>query len=425
MAGTVKASNINILNAIRAAGSLGYSERIPVATQDNLSQIYDNLLNIMPLRNAFVEALVEQIMLQRVRTGYFKNPLEILKQDPMRYGMTEEEIFVNFAKGHTFDMFATEKELYQFYQAEVMSAYHRLSPPIQYPVTISYDNLRTAFRDEYGILTLINAKVQALFNGAAWDEYLTMKSLEEVAYEQGHIYPVHVNGVDTEADAKDFTKKIKAYIGQMSFPHPEFTIAGADSPADAGGIYILTTPEVDASLDVEVLAYAYENDYVKLKAHKILVDKFNDPDIQAVLFDMRFFNVRENFRTLTDSKNGAALSWNYFYTVSEMFSYSPFFQNIVFTKADVSTLSMSLQTGLSVNKGSTVTIPVTTTGTGDGYTPTAYRMEVTTPDAGRTAIIPGSNILSVDMKYAGSAVAVKATSLYDSSVTATTTVTVK
>lgn len=420
-----KPTNLNMLNAMRAMLSLSYQDRIPEATKDNIEQIYDNLLNIIPLRNDFSTALVTQVMYQRIEVGFFDNPLGVLKKSPMRYGYTEEEVFVNFAKGHKFDMFASEKELYQFYQANVMSAYHRLSPPMQYPVTISYDNLRTAFRDEYGIVTLINAKVQSLFNGANWDEYLAMKMIAESAYAQGHIYPVKVPDVTDTDSAKTFTKLIKGYIGQMIFPHPEFTIAGADSPAYRDGIYILTTPEYDAALDVEVLAYAYDNDYVKLGAHKILVDKFENTNLKALLFDMRFFNVRENFRTLSDSKNGAALSWNYFYTVSEMFSYSPFFQIIAFTSDDIAAApTIELTDGLSVTKGQTVTIPVNVEGA-DGYTPSNYTMWVE-GDTGRTQIIPGSNILYVAPDFSGASVTVKARlNFYKSpEITAATTVNV-
>lgn len=422
----IAATNINVLNAMRAGMSFGYQERIPEATKDNIAQIYDNLLNIMPLRNDFAVALITQVMYQRIETGFFENPLQVLKRDPMRYGFTEEEIFVNFARGYSFDMFATERELFKFYEANIMSAYHRLSPPIQYPVTVTYENLRSAFREEYGIMKLINSKVQSLFNGANWDEYLIMKQLLETAYRQGQIYPVNIPDL-TDADAaKTMTRLIKGYIGQMTFPHPEFTIAGADSPAYRDGIYILTTPEIDAQLDVDVLAYAFDNDYVKLGAHKILVDKFDNPNIKAVLFDMRFFNVRENFRVLSDSKNGAALSWNYFYTVSEMFSYSPFFQCVVFTTEQVASApTVTLATGLSVAKGQTIQIPVTVSASASGvYVPKNYTMK-TVGDTGRTQVIPGSNILSVAKDFTGTEVTVQAElPYYDGTITATTTVAV-
>lgn len=66
------------------------------------------------------------------------------------------------AKGKQFNQFATVAELYAYYQSSVMAAYHKITPAIQYAVTVTFDNLRTAFRSEYGVRDLINAKVQSL-----------------------------------------------------------------------------------------------------------------------------------------------------------------------------------------------------------------------------------------------------------------------
>lgn len=98
MGNKVPATNVAILNAVRSMQSLEYQNRIPEATVENISSIYESLLNIVPLRNAFANALVEQIMEQRIETVFFENPLGVLKRDPMRYGGTEEEIFVNMAR---------------------------------------------------------------------------------------------------------------------------------------------------------------------------------------------------------------------------------------------------------------------------------------------------------------------------------------
>ena len=181
MGNKVPATNVAILNAVRSMQSLEYQNRIPEATAENISSIYESLLNIVPLRNAFANALVEQIMEQRIETVFFENPLGVLKRDPMRYGGTEEEIFINMAKGKQFNQFATVAELYAYYQSSIMAAYHKITPAIQYAVTVTFDNLRTAFRSEYGVRDLINAKVQSLFAAANWDEYLCMKRLIESA----------------------------------------------------------------------------------------------------------------------------------------------------------------------------------------------------------------------------------------------------
>ena len=167
--------------------------------------------------------------------------------------------------------------------------------------------------------------------------------LIESASASDQLYAVNVADPTASAEnAKKLTKLVKTYIGQMKFPHPEYNIAGADSCANDQTIFYITTPEIDAELDVEVLATAFNMNKVDITVRKIIIDKFDDPNIKLALFDMRFFNVRENFRTLTDSRNGAALTWNYFYTMSEMFSYSPFFPCIIFTTDTVGLTTVSV-----------------------------------------------------------------------------------
>lgn len=409
----VRADNKNILNAIRANMSLEYRERIPQATAENIAEIYDNLLNVMPLRNAFVNALVTQIMEQRIETGFFKNPLGVLKRDPMRYGMTEEEIYVNMAKGYQFNQFATVNDLYAYYKSEVMSAYHRITPPMQYAVTVTYDNLRNAFRSETGIRELINAKVQSLFMGAEWDEYLCMKQIFESAYKAGHLYARQISPITDYESGSALTKFIKADVEKMQFPLPMYNVAGATSSATANSLFYITTPEVDAALSVDVLANAFNMEKVALNTKKIIIDKFDNPKVQLIVFDMRFLNVRENFRQLSDSRNGAALTWNYFLTISEMFSYSPFFPVVVYTTEEVGVDSITIKDA-TYTAGTDVNIELEIAG--KAYTPEMVDLSVEGNTSAYTSFIPGSNILHVANDEKANTLTVKATSRYNDTV---------
>lgn len=419
--GNTKATNAAILNAVRKTMDLSYQNRIPEATAENINSIYTNLLNIVPLRNAFAEALVTQIMEQRIESTFFENPLGILKKDPMRYGMTEEEIFVNMASGYQFNQFATVNDLYAYYQSAVMAAYHKITPPIQYAVTITFDNLRNAFRSETGIRDLINAKIQSLFAGANWDEYLCMKRLIETAYANNQIFAVQIPDITDAEKARNFTTLMKSYIGQMKFPNPQFNIAGATSAANDDTIFYITTPDVDAMLDVEVLAYAFNMNKADIAVRKIIIDKFDNPAIKAVLFDMRFFNVRENYRQLSDSKNGAALTWNYFYTVSEMFSYSPFFPCIAFTTDSIGLENITITEVESYTAGTDIEIKALASGT-ETYKPQLLDYEVSGNSSSYTSFIPGSNILHIANDEQAAALTVTVTSRYDKNVSGTITI---
>lgn len=327
-------------------------------------------------------------------------------------------------KGKAFDQFAGVEDLYSFYDSNIMAAYHKISTPVQYPITITYDNLRMAFTSDTGIRDLISAKVQSVYASAEYDEYLAMRRLIESAFAKGQLYNQTVAPVINSDTAKSLTIAMKSYIGQMRFPHPEYNIAGATSSALENGIFYMVTPEIDAVLDVEVLATAFHDSRVDITAHKIVVDKFADPTIKAVLFDMRWFKVRENYRTMSDSKNGAALTWNYFYTLSQMYSYSPFFPMIVFSTSSnmIGTITVDNAT---VEKGGTVSITASARSSGgSGYIPQVFNYEVSGNTSSFTKFIPGSNVLAVGNDEKSSELIVTAKSRLNSEISGTGTVTV-
>lgn len=417
----VSATNANIIRAMR---DLNPNTRIPDPLKNDIDNVYNEILDIEPVRNEFVASLIGRIALTQINASYFRNPLSMLKSDPMRYGLTEQEIFVNMIKGKTFNQFAGVEDLYSFYDSNIMAAYHKISSPVQYPITITYDNLRMAFTSETGIRDLISAKVQSVYASAEYDEYLAMRRLIESAFGKGQLYNSTVQDVTDSDTAKALTIAMKSYIGQMKFPHPEYNIAGATSSALENGIFYMVTPEIDAVLDVEVLATAFHDSRVDITAHKIVVDKFSDPSIKAVLFDMRWFKVRENYRTMSDSKNGAALTWNYFYTLSQMYSYSPFFPMIVFSTS-ANALGTITVDNATAHKGETVSISASASDSGgSGYTPQVFDYEISGNTSTFTKFIPGSNVLAIGNDEKSTTLTVTVKSRFDESVFGTGEVTV-
>lgn len=421
----VVADNINMMNLVRQYSDLTYQGRIPEANVKNINNLYATLLNDqnVGLRNQFVNALIGQIMYQRVETCAFRNPLGILKKSPMLYGQSEQEIYVNFAKGYTFNMFPSAEDIFKFYESNVMSAFHIMSPPIQYAVSLSFDDLRQSFRDEYGIRSLINAKTEALVSGAEWDEYLMMKQLIDSAYSNGNLYAQKVTAPTDEDSGKAFTVILKSLIGALKFPNPKFNLAGATSYANEGSVFFMTTPEIDAQLSVDVLAYAFNLSHVDVAARKIIVDKFENPAIQAIVFDMRFFNVREQYRIMGEAQNPTGLYWNTFYTLSEMFSYSPFFPVIALTTDTVSVTSISTQ-DVTADKGAQVNLVTSVTGSNGAYVPKEVDYTISGQNSTYTNMIPGSNILIIGNDETASSITVTTTSRYMPTVTATSTVTI-
>lgn len=430
LAGTkAAASNLNVMNAMRAKMSLMYQDRIPRATQENIAGLYESILTVPGIRNEFVDSLVQLVLMQSVANSYFRNPFDEMKSAPMRYGEYEEEIYVNMAKAHEFDMWAGPDKLFGYYESNIMSAMHSVNHDAQYAVTITYDNLRNAFMDEFGIRSLINAKTESLVSGEQYDEYLLMLELVNSAYASGQLFPVTIEDPVDEASSRALVKTLMAFSDKMRFPSPAFNIAGADSSASKTSIFALVTPEVSATLTVDVLAYMFNVPKESVQLRKIVVDKFRNPAVKMFLFDARWFKVRDQFKTFTSNNgNGAALNWNYFYTVRQMFSYSPFFPAVVFTTEDFSVESITVTDVADAKPGTIVAVTALATAAVGQNAMQYMTYAISGQTSDRTHVIPGTNQVSIGKDEKATSITVTVTSryagFYGQNVTGTGTITV-
>lgn len=418
------ATNVNILNALRAEYEL--ANRIPEATLDNLQQIFTSMMSYSQGRNTIIPSLLERIGLQTVDTSAWRNPLAMYKKDPMRYGMTHEETFVNMCKGKLYDPRESYEYAFQQYQSYIMSVFHKVNLTMQYPVTITYDNLRSAFLTEYGIRDMMSAKMESAVSGANWDEYNAMKGMIDTGYTAQILPAVTVPEVTDEASAKKLLTEIKAAVNEFRFPNPANNIAGATSSSTPYNLIWVTTPRVDAQISVEALAYAFNMDKAQVDVRTVIVDKFDNDAIQGVLMDVRFFNVRDQFREMSDQRLANVLSWNYFYTMVEMVSASPFYPMRVFTTDTVATSSLSITAkNATYTAGEVVTIPATVTGGIGVYHQKLLSYSVEGQTSKDTYILPGTNQLYTGADETGASLKVTITYRPDESVTKQITVTPK
>ena len=423
---TVKASNVNLLNSIRAEYEL--ENRIPEATLDNLQSIYTDMMSYSQGRNVIIPSLLERIGLQTVDSQSWRNPLAMYKKDPMRYGMTHEETYVNMCKGKLYDPRESFEAAFHQYQSYILSVFHKVNLTMQYPVTITYDNLRSAFLAEYGIRDMMSAKMESAVTGANWDEYLAMKGMIDTGYDAQVLPAVTVQAVTDEATAKAMLTEIKAAVNEFRFPNPANNIAGATSSSTPYNLIFITTPRVDANISVEALAYAFNLDQAQTNVRTVIVDGFENSAIQGVLMDIRFFNVRDQFREMSDQRLANILSWNYFYTMVEMVSASPFYPMRVFTTDTVATTGLSITASNATytkGTGEVLTIPATVTGGTGAYHQELLTWSVSGQNSRDTYILPGTNQLYIGSDEDSASMDVTITYRPDESVTKKVTVTPK
>lgn len=405
MAEKVQATNANLLSVARSMLSAEMQNAIPEPTQNNLNDVYNAIMNYQSARNVIVPALIERIGMQTVDTLAWKNPLARYKKNPMRYGSTDEETFINMCKAKEYNPKEGFEAAFQVYESYIMSAFHKINVEIQFPVTITYQNMRNAFLAETGIRDLISGKFQSAVTAANWNEYLAMRGLIDTGYTEKLLPAVNVPVVTDEESAKELLAQIKAAADEFTFPNPENNIAGATSASDKLNLVWITTPKVNARISVNALAYAFNMDEADVKVQTVIVDKFTNSAIQGVLADIRFFRVRDQFREISDQKLANILSWNYFYTMVEQVSLSPFYPIRVFTtdtvpvESDTTTVTFNAGT---YTQGTEQKLTASVTVSGKTYVPDLIDFEITDGATSKdTLIIPGTNILKTGADETG------------------------
>lgn len=424
----VKGSNAQIIQTLAADPKSVVYTALSQEDLSDLNSVYDNIMQTTTLRNDFVNALVQQIALISVNKAMFTNSLSFLKSANMKYGQTEEEIFVNMVEDSDYNFYAEEKEIFKLYKSNVMAAFHDVNFKKKWAVTISYDELRNAFRDEYGLQQLINAKVDVLYSSASYKEYLMTKGLLTQGYQHGCIYPVAVPAPQDETAIKDVLQTVRGLVDKLRFPNPKYNYAGSDATSTPENLVFFTSPEVNAALDVNALAYAFHMDKAEITTRTVILDSLPS-GVYGFLADARFFKIREQLREFAENYRGDNLRWNYFYHLWEMFSISPFYPCIVLTSNDIAGDSITISGDATAHLGTQVVYKAEITdsnSTPNGYVPQAVDWEITSTVTGNTtAFVPGSGILIVDPKESATTITIKVTSRYNTSVSATKTVNVQ
>ena len=333
------------------------------------------------LQNEFLSALVNRIGRVLITSKMYDNPWSFFKKGLLEFGETVEEIFVNIAKPFQFDPAVAESNVFKREIPDVRAAFHIMNYQKYYKATISNDQLRQAFLSWQGISELIAKIVDSMYTGANYDEFQTMKYMLARHILDGHMYPVEIPEVTT-TNMKGIVSAIKGISNKYTFLSTQYNLAGVATYTAKTDQYMLINSTFDATMDVEVLASAFNMDKAEFAGRRVLVDSFgsldtarlaelfaNDPtyeeigsdelkaldQIPEVLVDRDWFMIFDNFYNFTEQYNGEGLYWNYWYHVWKTFSVSPFANNALFipgtpgvTRVTVSPATSTVSAGQSV-----------------------------------------------------------------------------
>ena len=445
---TLTNSSVDILNAIRNNASTNYRDYVPQATadSDSIREIGAVIMDYPALQNEFLSALVNRIGRVILTSKSYDNPWAMFKKGMLEFGESIEEVFVNIAKPFQFDPNVAESNLFKREIPDVRSAFHIMNYQKYYKTTIQNDQLRQAFLSWQGITDLIAKIVDAMYTGANYDEFQTMKYMLAKHVLNGRMYPVTIPTV-SETNMKTIVSTIKGVSNNYEFMSDKYNVAGVQTFTKKADQCLLINSNFDAVMDVEVLASAFNMDKAEFVGRRVLVDSFgsldtkrldilfaDDPtytrisaeelqaldEIPCILVDKDWFMIFDNFYNFTEQYNGEGLYWNYWYHVWKTFSVSPFANNALFIPGTPSVESVTVSPATAtVKAGQSLSLSAVVVT--DYFAPQS--VDWTSNKEGVT--VNKGGVVTIGAGVKAGTVTITATSTYNSEKTGTSTITIE
>ena len=367
---TLQASTVDILNTIRANASSEYQNLVPEITHAReIPSVGEVLFGYPTLANQFLASLMNRVALVRAKSATFNNKFSMFKKGYLEFGETVEEIFVELAKVQRFDPDKAQAREFKRTLPDVRTAFHMMNWRVQYPVTVSHQQLRTAFTSENGVRDLIERVIQSIYTAAEYDEWLLTKYLIIKAVSKGKMKPIAIGNGDMDEAAILY----RGTSNQMEFMRTDYNEAGVHTATPKSRQYILMDSMYNARYDVSVLANAFNMEKADFKGKLVLVDSFTTFDndrwaairaesdgieevtaaelnlmagVKAILLDEDWFQIYDNLTEMTETFVGSGMYWNYWLNTFKTVSHSPFANAVVFAEgvgAAPSTIKMVVE----------------------------------------------------------------------------------
>ena len=377
-----------VFNVIRANSSEVFMNTVPSATAENIQAISGILFNdaYQPMLNEFVSNLINRIALTIVRNKSYNNPLAIFKKGSVPLGTDIQDIYENPANAEAYEYSNTAMaKLLTITDPDTHVAYYRRNRKDMYTKTIPREGLQGAFVSWEKFEDYVASITQSLYSGNYIDEFKYTKDLIDGAYDSGKVIVETVNAPVDESTAKAFVKKARAVYSKLKFPSSDYNAYSKFSGAkgnittwtDEDRIVLITTSDVLAEVDVDVLARAFNIDNAKFLGRVIEVDKFENSAIQAVICDEAWLQIYDNLLRFDEFYNARVMAWNEYLHAWGTYAICPFANAVVLATAQpkpATALSLSTSNIVGATVGDTENGTVTTT-PADATSELSYRSD--------------------------------------------------
>lgn len=341
-----------------------------VLSQVDLSDsrdVSDALFNYQVVKNEFISSLINKIFMTQIHSKVWKNPLKIFHGGMEEYGYTIEDMYVEASEKVEFKKHFNSgdevKDIVSTLVPKVYTNYLSRNFADKYKITISDIQLRTAFRNEYGLANLVNKLLEANLRGAYRDEYKYMKDMffkyckgltnQDVGMSSSptktqYIQDSQVIKLNDDTNlVKNLCKSLKAMNKRLMFESDKYNSAKVMQFSSLNDCVFITTPEIEAEIDIEFLADVFNLSKAEVQQRIILMDELpttiksgdtgsnehSDETCIGMLVDKDLLRFKDFVFETRYFNNPNNLSTNYFLHKQGLCGIVPFLNAIIYTKS--------------------------------------------------------------------------------------------
>lgn len=371
------------LNQLREISSEIFQKYVPIIDDNtDISQFANPILEVPVVMNEFCDVLVNKLVYSQFESFTFNNPLRVLEGESIPLGYAGEHVYVNPAKGRGFNVNDFAGLLFK-YEADVKVEYHTVNSDLQYPVTISRQQLKKAMTSWDNLAEFITSLSNSLYNGCYVDEFRFTKNIISGAYKENRGVIETITAVSNEATAKAFVEKARELFLNFQLPSTKYN-AWAKNGGEGKPITTWTRPEdivliirndIRAKIDVQSLASAFNLSYADFMGNVITVDDFDvyDDDgnkvydgsaIVGMIADRSWFKIKTQDMYMESFVNPNNRTIQYYLNVIRMYNMSLFANGVIFATSQPTVVATKLEfeeEAPTVVAGQKITLHVKTT----------------------------------------------------------------
>ena len=344
--GRLNLTNAQILDTVRKYAPNDYKERVPATTQGSVAATLQAMNAYTPNWDVFWNVFLGRIGRVQINDRMnFTNPLAKLKRPALRYGRTIQEVQANLIKARAYDAKAENVFGREGREPDIHQIFHTENRRDKYVINIPMEDvLRGSFIEGESISAFFNSLTEAPIASANNDEYLLMRSLTETydnlwGFWNIQVDDLHNLGNDLNTQVERGIKLIRAMNAtytKMKYFRTEYSPEGRNKglATKSNRLIAIIDADVNAALEAANMSFAFHNEGQKLVADDIIVlDELPISGCQALLLDEEWFQVADTLGPLSmvAPMNSDNLSYNTFYHIWQVLSYSIFLGATMFS----------------------------------------------------------------------------------------------